>query len=115
MDTFESVLEAHDVGRDDLFYDAPGVVVSHAPREGTSCPMEDATLAAFHMMLMAESLGLGTCFIGNFYELMKEDPEARELLGVPAGNDILMCFTFGYPAVSYRRLVDRKTPLVRWI
>jgi nitroreductase/NAD-dependent dihydropyrimidine dehydrogenase PreA subunit len=114
-DTFESVLEANDAGRDELFYGAPGVIITHAPREGTPCPVEDATLAAFHMMLMAESLGLGTCFIGNFYELMRDSQAARDILGIPAKNDILMCFTFGYPAVRFRRLVDRQAPRISWI
>lgn len=112
---FEDVIEADKRGEDQLFYDAPGVIISHAPREGTSCPVEDATLAAFHMMLMAESLGLGTCYIGNFYELMKDSPEVRALLHIPAENDILMCFTFGYPAVRFRRLVDRDPPQVTWL
>jgi nitroreductase/NAD-dependent dihydropyrimidine dehydrogenase PreA subunit len=112
---FNDVIEADERGEDQLFYNAPGVIISHAPREGTSCPVEDATLAAFHMMLMAESLGLGTCYIGNFYELMKDSPKVRDLLGIPAENDILMCFTFGYPAVRYRRLVDRAIPQVTWL
>jgi nitroreductase/NAD-dependent dihydropyrimidine dehydrogenase PreA subunit len=113
--TFEDVIEAYDAGEDQLFYDAPGVIITHAPRVGTSCPVEDATLAAFHMMLMAESLGIGTCYIGNFYELMKDSAEVRELLKIPAENDILMCFTFGYPAVRYCRLVDRAVPRVTWM
>lgn len=115
LDIYESVVQAYDAGEDRLFYNAPGLIVTHAPRAQTSCPIEDATLASFHMMLMAESLGLGTCYIGNFYETANENQEIRKILGVSSDNDILMAFTFGYPTVRFRRLVDRKPPQVNWI
>lgn len=112
---FKDVVEASDRGEDRLFYHAPGLIISHAPREATSCPLEDATLASFHMILIAESMGLGTCYIGNFYETVNENTEIRKMLNVPPANDILMCFAFGYPAVRFTRLVDRRPPQVHWI
>ncbi|MDI6616310.1 MAG: 4Fe-4S binding protein, partial [Syntrophaceae bacterium] len=46
--------------------DAPALVVLHInPSESTS-PMIDAGLAGMQMVLMVESLNLGTCFCGFF-------------------------------------------------
>lgn len=119
LSTYERLVNDYDTGKDMIFYDAPGVIISHAPRAITITPtpvlVEDATLASFHMMLMAETLGLGTCYIGNFYEKANENDAVRQFLGVPQENDILMAFSFGYPAIRFRRLVDRNPPKVKWI
>jgi nitroreductase len=111
---FQVLFDHHDRGEDALFHNAPVVVVIHAHRD-TACPVEDSTLAAYNMMLMAESLGLGTCFIGFFYPMATRSKAIRSLLGIPAKHKIYMTFTLGYPAVKYYRLSDRKVPAVRWI
>lgn len=119
VSAYERLINDYEAGKDMLFYDAPGVIITHAPSPmsvtPTPCPIEDATLASFHMMLMAETLGLGTCYIGNFYEKANESDAVREFLGVPQENDILMAFSFGYPTVRFRRLVDRNPVKVEWI
>ena len=91
-------------------------MVTHADRRITFCSVEDSTLAAYNMMLMAQSLvGLGTCFIGYFCPKANKSKKVRDILGVPVENDIYMAFTFGYPTVRFLRLIDRKEPKVRWI
>ena len=53
----------------------------------------DVAIALDHMTLMAASLGLGTCWIGAFYE-----EQVRALLGVPDGVRIVALLPLGYPA-----------------
>lgn len=55
----------------------------------------DVTIALDHMTLAAASLGLGSCWIGAFYEDM-----AKEILGVPheKGLRIVALLPLGYPA-----------------
>jgi nitroreductase/NAD-dependent dihydropyrimidine dehydrogenase PreA subunit len=118
LSNFERLVNDYDAGKDMMFYDAPGVIISHGPRATitpTPVLVEDATLASFHMMLMAETLGLGTCYIGNFYEKANKNAAVRKFLSVPPENDILMAFSFGYPAIRFRRLVDRNPSKVKWI
>ncbi len=119
LSAYERLINGYDTGKDMMFYDAPGVIITHAPSAlsttPTPVPVEDVTLASFHMMLMAETLGLGTCYIGNFYEKANESNAVRQFLGVPQENDILMSFSFGYPAIRFRRLVDRNPSKVKWI
>jgi hypothetical protein len=42
------------------------------------------------MILVAQSLGLGTCYVGNLHEFGNESPEIRELLAIPPEKDILI-------------------------
>jgi nitroreductase len=114
-DFYERIIAEYDVGIDNIFYQAPVVIITHADRSVTSCPLEDATIAAHQMMLMAESLGLGTCYIGNFYPYANDSPAIREILSVPEVNEILMAFTLGYPLIRFNKLVDRNEPEVQWL
>jgi nitroreductase/NAD-dependent dihydropyrimidine dehydrogenase PreA subunit len=112
---YERVIADYEAGKDPFFYQAPVLIVTHADLTITSCPLEDATLASYQMMLVAQSLGLGTCYIGNFYEYANESQAISEILGIPPKNEILMSFTLGYPAIRFRRLIDRNEPEVRWL
>jgi nitroreductase/NAD-dependent dihydropyrimidine dehydrogenase PreA subunit len=112
---YESLIAEYEAGKDPFFYQAPILIVIHADLTITSTPLEDATLAAYQMMLIAQSLGLGTCIVGNLYEFGNESQDIRDMLAIPPKNDILMSLILGYPAVRFRKLVDRKQPNVRWL
>jgi nitroreductase len=53
----------------------------------------DVTIALDHMTLAAASLGLGTCWIGAFYE-----DQAKKILGVPDEIRVVALMPLGYPA-----------------
>lgn len=57
----------------------------------------DVAIAVDHMTLAAQSLGLGTCWIGAFYE-----DQVREILGVPANIRVVALLPLGYPAEQAR-------------
>jgi len=52
----------------------------------------DLAIALDHMSLEAASLGLGTCWIGAFYQ-----DQVKEILGVPKDVRIVNLLTLGYP------------------
>jgi len=52
----------------------------------------DLSIALGYMSLEAASLGLGTCWIGAFYQ-----DQVKEILGVPEGVRIVNLLTLGYP------------------
>lgn len=52
----------------------------------------DVAIAIDHMTLAATSLGLGTCWIGAFYE-----DRVREILGIPDSIRVVELLTLGYP------------------
>lgn len=49
-------------------------------------------IALDHMSLQAVSMGLGTCWIGAFYQ-----DQVKEILGVPEGVRVVNLLTLGYP------------------
>ena len=112
---YDRVISEYDAGIDTMFFQAPVVIITHADLSITSCPLEDASIASYQMMLMAQSLGLGTCYIGNFYPFANESPAIRELLAIHPENQILMTFTLGYPTIRFQKLIDRDEPEVQWL
>jgi len=59
---------------------------------GEHCYSIDLAIALDHMSLEAASLGLGTCWIGAFYQ-----DQVKEILSVPEGVRIVSLLTLGYP------------------
>lgn len=55
----------------------------------------DMAIALDHMTLVAAEKGLGTCWIGAFYQ-----QEAREVLEVPDDYKVVSLLPLGYPADS---------------
>lgn len=62
--------------------------------ESTLVAFVDAALAAQNAVIAAESLGLGTCYLGS----VRNDPErAAELIGLPARAMVAFGLAVGYP------------------
>ena len=62
---------------------------------GQYCYPIDVSIAVDHMSLMAASLGLGSCWIGAFYE-----DRVKKILGIPEDIRVVVMLTLGYPAES---------------
>ena len=60
---------------------------------GQHCYPIDVTIAMDHMSLMATDLGLGSCWIGAFYE-----EQVKQILGIPENIRVVTMLTLGYPA-----------------
>lgn len=93
-----------------LFYHAPHVVVLYYRDIEQSTVMiglraNDAGIALTYGMLEAETLGLGTCWIGMLQGAVPLNNEILNILGIK--GMVLGAFTLGYPAIEYRRTVPR--------
>ena len=80
------------------FYDAPTVITMFAPRNFLFS-VEDCAVAAENMMLMATSLGVGSCYIGQGWTAFA-DPFGQEILkkwDIPNGYYAVMQLLLGYP------------------
>ncbi|MBN2028646.1 nitroreductase family protein [bacterium] len=73
----------------------------------------DLAIAIDHMTLMAVSLGLGTCWIGAFYE-----EQVKEILYVPESIRVVGLLTLGYPdhqpSPTYRKRLDEIVRIEKW-
>ena len=88
-------------GMETPLYDAPVVIVISGEVD-SSWAVTDCSLSAQNIMLAAESLGLGTCFIGcgtPFWN-SPEGEAFADKIQVPTGYHPLFAVIVGYPAVS---------------
>ena len=106
--------EYYQQGKDRIFRDAPAVIFIHAPSENV-LSAQNCHLAMAHIILRAAAMGLGTCINGYFLSAAERDPSIIRELEIPKENKIYTCCTVGYPALNFRRLVQRKPPAVRWL
>jgi nitroreductase len=93
-----------------IFYNAPHVIILYYRTIEKNTTMlglraNDAGIALTYGMLAAESLGLGTCWIGMVQGAVAQNKEILKILGIK--GFVLGAFTLGFPAVKYRRTVPR--------
>jgi nitroreductase len=73
----------------------------------------DVTIAVDHMTLAAAAEGLGTCWIGAFYE-----DRVKEILGIPMDVRVVALLPLGYPAETPgprpRKSLGEIVALERW-
>ena len=94
----------------DAFYGAPTVVTCFAPK-GFLFAAEDCAAAAENMMLAADSLGVGSCYIGQGWTAFA-DPYGQEVLRqwhIPGDHYSVAQVLLGYP----RREDPHPTPKPR--
>ena len=88
---------ADDASITNAFYDAPTVITMFAPKEFLFSK-EDCAVAAENMMLAADALGIGSCYIGQGWEAFA-DPYGKEILkqwNVPTDRYAVMQLLLGY-------------------
>ena len=80
------------------FYDAPTVITMFAPKNFLFAA-EDCAVAAENMMLAADALGIGSCYIGQGWTAFA-DPYGQEILrqwNIPTDRYAVMQLLLGYP------------------
>jgi nitroreductase/NAD-dependent dihydropyrimidine dehydrogenase PreA subunit len=99
---------------DEILRDCPALMLFHGPlRE----PMveQNCTIAAFHAILMAEVLGVGTCFNDLIPPACNRSPEIRNFLGLPEDREVYSSVTLGYPRYRFLRSIPRRLAEVRYL
>lgn len=111
----DRIAEKWKEGVDQLLYHAPVLILIHMKQGITTTPQVDASLAAMHMILTAETLGLGTCINGFLFFALNHSGELREVLEIPSDHQVHVAFTVGYSDVEFLRLVARNPAKIKWI
>lgn len=89
---------ADDPALKNAFYDAPTVITLFAPKNFLFSA-EDCAVAAENMMLAADSLGVGSCYIGQGWTAFA-DPYGQEVLrrwGIRTDYYAVIQLLLGYP------------------
>jgi len=82
--------------------EAPVVVVVMGQPTNTECWIEDCSVAAFAIMLQAEDLGLGSCWVQfrgrKFANGTTSDARLHSILNLPDDNEVLCAIAIGHKA-----------------
>lgn len=108
----EETAKRLEIGEDVLFYDAPCVMIFYGSE---LIDAEDMIIAATNATIAAESLGLGTCFIGTAGHFLNTSSKLRKKYGILKGEKVGTTFILGVPDVKYLRTFQRNFKEVRVI
>jgi len=99
----EGAKKARESSFDAIFYGAPHVMIIHSANPGDST---NSTIALTYGMLSAQSLGLGSCWIGLARGVLEANKELRK--NVAGIKDIVWgIITIGYPSQKFFRVPPR--------
>jgi len=114
---WRSRAEELDRGIDRLLFDAPVLISLYAPSEYSGFTTE-AGLVGMQMVLMAEALGLGTCFIGWIagasVGIGNSLPEVKKAMNIPEHCLMSLALVVGYSDLDYIQTVSRAPAKVAW-
>ncbi len=112
---WERIAKKWEEGVDQLLHHAPALVVIHMKKNMATTPEVDGAIASTQMILMAETMGLGTCYIGFLIWAIENSRRLKKRLRIPPDHKALVAFTIGYPDVKFLRFVARNPAKVSWI
>lgn len=108
------VREQHEsTGRDYVLYDAPALILLHAPKKERFAA-GNCSIAATNIMNYAHAMGLGTCCTGFMTMALQKKGKLRDKLFIPKTRDVFASLVMGYPAYLHTNTVSRKKPDIRW-
>lgn len=91
-------------GIDPIFYHAPHILILYVPTD-TGMEKQNAGIALTYGRIAAETLGIGTCWIGFASLMCNLHKSIQKLTGIR--GKILGVITLGYPNITYVRSVPR--------
>ena len=102
-------------GEDIVFFNAPCVVILYSRKYANAMAANDAGIAFTHGMLAAQSLGLGTCWIGFAQRRLQNIRRIRKHFQIPKGYNVWGVLAIGAPAIKYQRAPPRRPLKIRWV
>jgi nitroreductase/NAD-dependent dihydropyrimidine dehydrogenase PreA subunit len=98
----------------EILRDCPALMLFHSPIYE---PMGEGNclIAAFHAIMMAQIMKIGTCFNDLIPPACNRVPEIRKLLDLPDDREVYASITMGYSKYQFKRIVPRKLAEVRYL
>lgn len=107
---FEEMSDGKDISRINLFFNAQTLIIVSG-NEKAIAPMNDCNLAIENMLIAAESLGIGSCWIQAIYYLYS-DIDGKDFLIkggiIPKGNILIGSAVFGYKTAEVASAPPRR-------
>jgi len=107
-----SALKSIADGRFSIFHKSPTLILLLVDRRAVGTPSIDIGITGTNMILTAQSMGLGTCWVG-FIKML--DKKMKKKLGVEEPYDLVEAISIGYP-VGYpsQQHISRETQDIDW-
>jgi len=96
-----------------IFYNASIAIVIHS-KETIGTPKDDSILAAYNIVLMAQALGLGTCFFAFAQNAINASKRCKAILKLSLKDHVHSVVLLGYPEIRFRRIVPKPQRPARW-
>jgi nitroreductase len=99
-----------------VFHHAPTVIVISGDEKNSSAPV-DCAAATQNMLIQAESMGIGTCWVGfiSYYLNSNEGREHLKELGIPEGYRQIHSVAVGYKLNEPLAAPARKDNCINYI
>jgi nitroreductase len=111
----ENIMKALKMPEFNIFYNAPVLVFIFAMPHAYTSHEYDCAAAAENMLIAAQSLGIGSCWIGLGMPLGSDQNTLAEL-DVPEGYRLMMPLIFGYPVKDTQTVAARDEEVIfKWI
>lgn len=100
----------------DIFYDAPTVIVVSGEKSSQTA-LIDCSAATQNMILAAESLGIGSCWIGLVTFLFRSDKvqQYKDILGIPDAYEPYYALSLGYKKIPNVKPFERRENVINYI
>lgn len=101
---------------DRFLRNSPAVMLFHNPID-EPVGSENCIISAFQAILMAEVLGIGTCF-NDLIPMACNSPQApeiRTLLGLPTDRAVFASLTMGFPKYTFERKIPKELADIRYL
>ncbi len=112
---FKRICHEMEKGRDELFYNAPVILLIIGNKKKGFHVRKDGGLATAYIQLLCETEGLASCVNGFFCDAFEADEELRSELGIQEGECLVNAMGIGYTDVAYLRSAPRKQLDVIWL
>jgi len=90
------------------------IIIIHSPKNAMTL-VENCSLAASHIMLAAETLGLGTCSLGFATTFTNQYRTVSKIVKIPRKHTVGYTLAIGYPKAHYHRIPARKPLKAKWL
>ena len=107
----KTTLKERKNGNDVLFYNAPSVIVFYTT---PICDKEDSIIAATLATTAAETLGIGSCFIGSVPPTINNTQKIKEKYGIKKDEKAVIAMILGYPEEIFEKGIKRNFKEINW-
>jgi nitroreductase/NAD-dependent dihydropyrimidine dehydrogenase PreA subunit len=103
-------IERQKTNSSQVCHQAPAVMLFHGPASKLGMAKTDADIWATYTSIYANTLGLGSCFIGFIVKAMERNKGMRKEFNIPEGHEVYASLTLGYPKNKYINETSREEP-----